>query len=181
MQLTLLKSKIHRVHVTDANVGYEGSITIDEALMEAAGFVEYEKVLIGNITNGNRFETYVIRGKKGSGTICLNGATAHLGKVGDIITVFTFVQLKKKEIAGHRPTVVRVDSTNKITDKQRFIEASALRPIFSESNNPLLLNISDLWCPKRKFSFKVRSRSRPSWWRSGGIIPTFSLRKSWVE
>lgn len=126
MQLTLLKSKIHRVHVTDANVGYEGSITVDEALMEAAGFVEYEKVLIGNISNGNRFETYVIKGRRGSGTICLNGATAHLGKVGDIITIFTFVALKKKEVLTHKPVVVTVDAQNRFVEKRRSVEAHDL-------------------------------------------------------
>ncbi len=124
MQLTLLKSKIHRATVTDANVDYEGSITIDSALMEAAGFIEYEKVLIGNITNGNRFETYVIRGERNSGMICLNGATAHLGKVGDIITIFTFVQLKKKEVASHKPVVVRVSASNRLLDKRPVLETS---------------------------------------------------------
>ncbi len=124
MQLTLLKSKIHRATITDANVDYEGSITIDSALMEAAGFIEYEKVLIGNITNGNRFETYVIRGERNSGMICLNGATAHLGKVGDIITIFTFVQLKKKEVAAHKPVVVRVNASNRLLDKRPVLAVS---------------------------------------------------------
>ena len=114
MQRTFLRSKIHRAHVTDANVDYEGSITIDEALMDAAGILEYEKVLIGNIRNGNRFETYAIKGKRNSGTVCLNGATAHLGKIGDIITIFTFVQLEETQIASHRPIVLRVDSSNQM-------------------------------------------------------------------
>ena len=114
MLLTFLKSKIHRATVTDAQVHYEGSITIDETLMEAAGILSYEKVLIGNSTNGNRFETYVIAGERGSGTICLNGATAHLGKKGDVITIFTFVQLKKKEVSSHKPVMVHVDESNRM-------------------------------------------------------------------
>ncbi len=117
MLLTFLKSKIHRATITGADVNYEGSITIDEALMQAANILPYEKVLVGNITNGNRFETYAIAGEKGSGTVCLNGATAHLGKEGDVITIFTFVQLKKKEVSAHKPIVVRVDYANRITNK----------------------------------------------------------------
>lgn len=126
MQLTFLKSKIHRVTVTDGDVNYEGSITIDETLMQAAGILEYEKVLVGNISNGNRFETYAIKGPAGSGMICLNGATAHLGRTGDIITIFTFVQLKKKEISTHRPTVVHVDSANHLAEKLPIAEHRTL-------------------------------------------------------
>ena len=122
MQLTFLKSKIHRVTVTDGDVHYEGSITIDAGLMEAAGILEYEKVLVGNISNGNRFETYAIKGAPGSGTICLNGATAHLGKKGDMLAIFTFAQLKKKEIATHCPVVVHVDAGNRITEKRLITE-----------------------------------------------------------
>ena len=131
MQLTFLKSKIHRVTVTDGDVHYEGSITIDAGLMEAAEILEYEKVLVGNITNGNRFETYAIKGERGSGTICLNGATAHLGKKGDILAIFTFVQLKKKEIASHCPIVVHVDKANQITEKRRVIEQHTQEPVRS--------------------------------------------------
>ena len=121
MLLTFLKSKIHRATVTDAHVDYEGSITIDETLMEAAGILPYEKVLIGNISNGNRFETYAIAGDRGSGTICLNGATAHLGKKGNIITIFTFVQLKKKEVSSHKPVVVHVDESNRIVPRRKVL------------------------------------------------------------
>ena len=130
MLLTFLKSKIHRATVTDANVDYEGSITIDETLMAAAGILPYEKVLIGNISNGSRFETYAISGPERSGIICLNGATAHLGKRGDVITIFTFVQLKKKEVASHKPIVVRVDESNRITEKSN----SALRKVLVNIN-----------------------------------------------
>ena len=126
MQLTFLKSKIHRATVTDGDVHYEGSITIDAGLMEAAGILEYEKVLVGNISNGNRFETYAIKGERGAGTICLNGATAHLGKKGDILAIFTFVQLKKREIASHRPIVVYVDTANHITEKRLITERHSL-------------------------------------------------------
>ena len=119
--LTFLKSKVHRATVTDAHVDYEGSITIDETLMEAAGILPYEKVLVGNITNGNRFETYAIAGERDSGTICLNGATAHLGKKGDIVTIFTFVQLKKKEVSSHKPVVVHVNESNRIALRKKVL------------------------------------------------------------
>jgi aspartate 1-decarboxylase len=125
MQLTFLKSKIHRAHITDADIQYEGSITIDQTLMEAANILEYEKVLIGNITSGNRFETYAIKGPRDSGIICLNGAAAHLGKVRDIITIFTFAQLEKAEIAEHKPIVVQVDATNRMTARRTFVESHA--------------------------------------------------------
>lgn len=112
MLLTILKSKIHRAIVTDANIEYEGSITIDEELMRKARMLPYEKVLIANLANGERFETYIIKGKKGSKTICLNGATAHLGKKGDPIIIFTFAHLTEKQAKGFKPTIVRVDKNN---------------------------------------------------------------------
>ncbi len=118
MEITLLKSKIHRATVTDSNVAYEGSITIDENLLEAVGICLYEKVLVGNITNGSRFETYAIKGKKGSGIVCLNGATAHLGKIGDILTIFTFAQVTEEEISSHKPRMIRLDKANQIIHKK---------------------------------------------------------------
>ena len=89
MQIELLKSKIHRVKVTEANVNYIGSITIDEDLMDAAHLVEYEKVHVVNVTNGERLVTYVIKGQRGSGIICLNGAAAHKANIGDIIIILS--------------------------------------------------------------------------------------------
>jgi len=109
----MLKSKIHRATVTDANVDYEGSVTIDESLMVAADIIEYEKVLLANITNGSRLETYAITGKWGSGVICANGAAALHNKVGDKVLIMSFCSLPEKDAKRLRPKVVLVDKQNK--------------------------------------------------------------------
>jgi len=110
----ILKSKIHGATVTESNVDYVGSITIDEALMNAAGLVEYEKVLIGNLSNGNRVETYVITGRKNSGVIGMNGAAAHLCKIGDKVLIMSFALLNERELERHAPKKVFLDSKNRI-------------------------------------------------------------------
>ena len=115
MEITLLKSKIHRAVVTQADLNYVGSITIDSDLMKAAGIFEYEKVQIVDVNNGNRIETYVIAGKAGSGVICLNGAAAHRGSVGDIITIMCFANFTPEEANTFRPRVVVMDEKNQIT------------------------------------------------------------------
>ena len=97
MQIHLLKSKIHRATVTGGNVEYEGSLTISADLMEKCGLQEYERILCGNMANGNRWETYVIKGKRGSGEIIMNGAVAHLGKKGDLLTIMNFARCQQKE------------------------------------------------------------------------------------
>ena len=114
MTLQLLKSKIHRATVTDANINYEGSLTIDRSLMEQVGLLPYERVLCGNMDNGERFETYAIAGDRGSGNIILNGATAHLGKLGDRLTIMSFAQLKKNEISDWKPKVIVLNENNTI-------------------------------------------------------------------
>ncbi len=114
MQIQLLKSKIHRAAVTDANVNYEGSLTIDRALMDTVGLREYERVLCGNLANGERFETYAIAGEAGSGAIILNGATAHLGKVGDRLTIMTFAAVDNTEAADWKPNVIVLGENNGI-------------------------------------------------------------------
>src|SRR5579885_1658872 len=101
MLLTLLKSKIHRAAVTGASLDYEGSLTISAELAEAAGIVPYEKILVGNMANGERFETYAIYGARGRGLIELNGATAHLGKIGDRVTLLSLARLAEEEGAPH--------------------------------------------------------------------------------
>jgi aspartate 1-decarboxylase len=115
MNRTLLKSKIHRATVTEANVDYEGSITVDKDLMEAAGLVPYEQVHIFNVTNGHRFYTYVIEGRRGSGVICTNGAAAHLGREGETVIIASFASYDENEVTKHDPKLVYVDSKNKIT------------------------------------------------------------------
>ena len=120
MYLTMLKSKIHRATVTESNLNYVGSITIDEALLEAAGIIEYEKVQIVDIDNGMRFETYVISGEKNSGCICLNGAAARCVQNGDKIIIMAYAQLSTAEIDYHQPKVVFVNESNKIQEIAEF-------------------------------------------------------------
>ena len=106
MKLTLLKSKLHRIRVTEANLDYEGSLTLDPDDMEAVGIVQYEKIHCADVENGNRFETYAIAGRRGSHVCCLNGAAAHQGKVGDRLIVMAFSQLAEEEISGFSPRVL---------------------------------------------------------------------------
>lgn len=110
MMLTLLRAKLHRIHVTEACLEYVGSLTVDRDLMDAAGLYEYEKILCADVENGNRFETYVIAGSRGSGICCLNGAAAHKGKVGDRLIVMAFAQMSPEEAAHHTPRVVCFDA-----------------------------------------------------------------------
>jgi len=112
--LSLLKSKIHRATVTEADLHYIGSITIDEELMESANICEYEKVQVLNITNGNRLDTYAIKGAKGSGSIKINGAAAHHMHVDDLVIIVSYCDLDQNEIEDHNPTIVHVNSENKV-------------------------------------------------------------------
>jgi len=119
MFLTMFKSKIHRATVTEANLNYMGSITIDEALMEAADILPNEKVQIVNNNNGARFETYVIKGPRDSGVICLNGAAARLVQPGDTVIIISYALMDRKEALSFRPTVVMVDGNNRIAELRR--------------------------------------------------------------
>ncbi|WP_291178235.1 aspartate 1-decarboxylase [Gimesia sp.] len=112
MKRVLLKSKIHRATVTEANLAYNGSVTIDRELMDAADIVEYEQVQIYNITSGTRLTTYAIIGEPGSGVICINGAAAHLVKPQDLVIIASYAEYKEKEARRHQPKVVLVDSQN---------------------------------------------------------------------
>ncbi len=120
MEVTMLKSKIHRATVTQAELNYVGSITVDQDLMKASNIFEYEKVQVVDIDNGSRFETYVIKGEAGSGCICLNGAAARCVQIGDKIIIMSYAQLSLDEVEIHRPTVVFVDENNKICDITDF-------------------------------------------------------------
>lgn len=125
MNLTMLKGKIHRAVVTQAELNYVGSITIDTQLMEAAGMLEYEMVQIVDVENGNRFETYTIAGEAGSGMICLNGAAARQVAVGDHIIIMCYAQMTPEEAKEHKPDVVFVDEENRIvrvTNYERYGE-----------------------------------------------------------
>lgn len=116
MKRIIFKSKIHRASVTDADLNYEGSITIDKDLMDAAGILTYEKVDIYNITNGNRFATYTIDGERGSGIICLNGAAARLVHKGDKIIIVSYGLYDETELANHTPLVIKVDENNRMIE-----------------------------------------------------------------
>ena len=120
MQRTFLKSKIHRATLTETVLTYEGSITIDPVLLEAADIDLYEKVQVLNLNTGARFETYVLPGKKGSGQLCLNGPAARLGEVGDTILVVSYMQVDDKEKGRLAPVVVHVDQDNKITRTEKL-------------------------------------------------------------
>ena len=113
---TMLGGKIHRATVTEADLNYVGSITVDQDLLDAAGILVNEKVAIVNNNNGERFETYTIPGERGSGVVCLNGAAARLVQKGDIVIIKSYVMLSEPEIAAHEPKVVLVDEHNKIRD-----------------------------------------------------------------
>ena len=112
MMTCLLKSKIHRAAVTGASVDYEGSLTIAADLAEQVGLLPYERILVGNLANGERFETYVIYGTSGSGVIELNGATAHLGQPGDRLTIMSFTWLDEAAAKAHKPAVIVLDDRN---------------------------------------------------------------------
>ncbi len=114
MVIEILKSKIHRVKVTQAELNYVGSITIDEELLEAANIIPNEKVQIVNNNNGARFETYVIKGERGSGIICLNGAAARLAQVGDVVIIISYCQLPVEEAKNYQPLLVFPDNNNRL-------------------------------------------------------------------
>lgn len=122
MFITLFKAKIHRATVTKANLHYMGSITIDEALLEASGILPHERVQVVNLNNGERFETYVIKGPRGSGTICLNGAAARLVQPGDKVIIIAYALMTPEEAAAFSPAVVLVDEQNRVLEVRRAEE-----------------------------------------------------------
>ena len=115
MTIKMLKAKIHRATVTQAELDYDGSITVDMDLLEQAGILEYEKVQIVDVNNGSRFETYTIAGERGSGVMCLNGAAARMVQTGDKIILMAYAQVTPEEASELRPTVLFVDEKNKVT------------------------------------------------------------------
>ncbi|MFN8416827.1 MAG: aspartate 1-decarboxylase [Cytophagaceae bacterium] len=114
MQIQLLKSKIHRVKVTQAELHYVGSITIDEALMDAANIIENEKVQVVNLNNGERLETYVIKGERNSGVICMNGPAARKVQVGDVVIIISYCSMEFEEAKKHKPTLIFPGVDNKL-------------------------------------------------------------------
>ncbi|HOE95963.1 MAG TPA: aspartate 1-decarboxylase [Candidatus Sumerlaeota bacterium] len=128
MRITMCKAKLHRATVTEAQLHYEGSITIDEDLLEASGILEYEKVQVVNINSGARFETYTYAGPRGSGMVCLNGAAARLVQVGDRIIVIAYCELEPDEAREHKPTLVLLEDDNSIKEVVR----NGRHPVLSE-------------------------------------------------
>jgi len=120
MLRTILKSKIHRLTVTEANLHYSGSITIDKKLMEAADILNHEKVQVVDVTNGTRLETYAIYGEGGSGVVCINGAAARLVKKEDIVIVISYAHMDSDEAKEYKPTIVHVDRENSLSDAQSY-------------------------------------------------------------
>ncbi|MEN2282885.1 aspartate 1-decarboxylase [Algoriphagus sp. SE2] len=114
MQIQVLKSKIHRVKITQAELNYVGSITIDKDLMDAANLIENEKVQIVNVNNGERLETYVITGERGSGQVCLNGPAARKAQVGDVVIIISYAGMEMEEAKNHKPVLIFPDDRNKI-------------------------------------------------------------------
>lgn len=127
MDITLLKAKIHRAVVTQADLDYVGSITIDSELLRESGILEYEKVEIADIDNSNRFETYTIAGEEGSGIICLNGAAAKLVNVGDKVIIMAYASMTPWEAENHKPVVLFVDENNKIVRKANYEKHGLLK------------------------------------------------------
>ena len=126
MEISMLKSKIHRAVITQAELNYVGSVTIDEDLMDAAGLFEYEHVHIVNVNSGSRIETYVIAGERVSGVICLNGAAARAGQKGDPVIIMSYAAMTPEEIKTHRPKVVFVDDKNAIVRVADYEKHGAL-------------------------------------------------------
>lgn len=127
MNITMLKSKIHRATVTQAELDYVGSITVDAELLEKAGILEYEKVQIVDVNNGERFETYTIAGEKGSGVICLNGAAARCVQKGDKVIIMAYCVVDAAKAKNHKPTVVFVDDDNKVSRCANYEKHGLLR------------------------------------------------------
>ena len=129
MLVNMLKGKIHRATVTQAELNYVGSITVDEELLEASGIHEYELVQVVNINNGSRFETYTIAGEKGSGVICLNGAAARQAQTGDKIIIMAYAMMTEEEIKKYPPSIVFVDDENKIVKKTTYEKHGLLKDL----------------------------------------------------
>jgi len=125
MKREMLRAKVHRVRVTEANLEYEGSLTLDAALMDAGDFVPFEKIDVYNVTQGTRFTTYLIEGERGSGVCCVNGAAAHLASANDYVIIASYATVEESERAGHRPLVVLVDDANRIREVKHSEVAGA--------------------------------------------------------
>ncbi len=124
----MLRAKVHRATVTETNVNYEGSLTLDSGLMEAAGMLPYERIDVYNADNGARFSTYLIPGPAGSGVVCVNGAAAHLARAGERIIIAAYATLSEEEIATHRPMVVLVDRANQVKEIRREVMTGSQVP-----------------------------------------------------
>ena len=128
MRREMLRAKVHRLTVTEADLEYEGSLTLDAALMEAGGFAAFEKVDVYNVTRGTRFTTYLIEGERGTGVCCVNGAAAHLAGTGDSVIVASYAAVEESEVESHRPRIVLVDHENRVREVKSLEAARARVP-----------------------------------------------------
>ena len=122
----MLKSKIHRATVTDANLDYEGSIAVDPVVMKEANLIEFEKVHVLDVTNGNRLETYVIKGKENSGEVCINGAAAHLININDLVIIASYCSVNEEELKNFKPTIILVNKKNQVIKKSHQYQTVAV-------------------------------------------------------
>ena len=122
----MLKSKIHRATVTDANLDYEGSIAVDPVVMKEANLIEFEKVHVLDVTNGNRLETYVIKGKENSGEVCINGAAAHLVNINDLVIIASYCSVNEEELKNFKPTIILVNKKNQVIEKSHQYQTVAV-------------------------------------------------------
>jgi L-aspartate-alpha-decarboxylase len=144
MQRTLLKSKIHRATVTEADLHYQGSITIDPLLMEAAGLLTFERVEIYNVTNGERFATYTLAGRRGAGEICINGAAAHKARPGDLVIIASYAAYDEAEARAHQPALVFVDAANRV--RRDAARATGAASAGGEGAGVAELELAAAWC-----------------------------------
>ena len=158
MTITLFKGKLHRLTVTEAALHYEGSITLDRELMEAAGILPYERVQVVNVNNGSRLETYTIPDAAGSRTVCLNGPAARLCAPGDLVVVMAYADMTPQEAEGHRPRVVLVDADNTPTETFDLDGADVTDPTLPAVTNAV--EADDIWKPR--LGRTPSSRARPS-------------------
>ena len=126
MKIKVLKSKIHRATVTDANLDYEGSIAVDPVVMKEANLIEFEKVHVLDVTNGNRLETYVIKGKENSGEVCINGAAAHLININDLVIIASYCSVNEEELKNFKPTIILVNKKNQVIKKSHQYQTVAV-------------------------------------------------------
>lgn len=177
MLVEMLKSKILRAETTDARIDYEGSLAIDLDLMDKVGMLPYEKILVGNISNGKRFETYAIPAPRGSGTFSVRGAAAHLGNVGDLLVIMSFAQVDEREIAKHLPrTITLAEKNTKIIKSQNMIDGDSAS-VGNESDDTLIENALKIIGEAKEISIShIQRRLGIGYNRAANLLETLKER-----